>query len=194
AQHVVRHAAERIQVASPVRLPILCALFGTHVVRCAERDAGLGEPVAARGRDRPGDPEIRDDGVAVFQQNVLRLDVAVHHTQAVGVAERLRHVAHDADRFGDRDLWLTVEAGAEGLPGPRWPNQEEQAIRLAPVVPREEVRGLKPGGGPGLRRGGGGTPPARPPGSTSIERRGAGPAARSRARTAAIKSWVSAAG
>src|SRR5206468_3383936 len=81
-QHLVGHAAERVEIAPPIHLPVFRPLLRTHVGGCAERDARLGEPLAARDSDRAGDPEIRYEGVAVFEQNVLRLDVAVHYTQA----------------------------------------------------------------------------------------------------------------
>ena len=49
----------------------------------------------ARG-DRPRDPEVGDDRLAVLQQDVLRLDVAVDDALPVGVVERAGDLADDA--------------------------------------------------------------------------------------------------
>ncbi len=62
--------------------------------------------------DGPGNAEIRDDRMAVREQDVLGLDVAVEHAEAVRIRERV------SDRRGDleralRSHWLAV---AEQLP------------------------------------------------------------------------------
>ena len=46
---------------------------------------GLGELVAPGLAHRPGDAEVGHQGVAVLEQDVLRLDVAVDDAVLVGV-------------------------------------------------------------------------------------------------------------
>ena len=101
-EHLVDHAAQRVQVAPPVHRAALVRLLGTHVGRSAKRDARLGEPVATRTADRASDAEVGDQCAAVREQDVLGLDVPMYHAQAVGVAQRVGHVACDAERISDR--------------------------------------------------------------------------------------------
>jgi len=51
-------------------------------------------------------PKSVDDGRAVAQQHVLRLDVAVHDAEVVRARERLRDVAKDARRLAPRERAL----------------------------------------------------------------------------------------
>ena len=59
------------------------------------------------------DAEVRHHRVALGEQDVLRLDVAVHDAVAVRVVERVGHLARDAERLVDRQLPLAVEPVAE---------------------------------------------------------------------------------
>ena len=43
-----------------------------------------------------------------LEQNVLRLDVAVHDAMAVRVAQRLRYVPRDRERVFERELFLPL--------------------------------------------------------------------------------------
>ena len=52
----------------------------------------VGEPLAAGLVERPRDAEVGDPHAAVVQQDVLRLDVAVHHAGGVGMRQRRRHL------------------------------------------------------------------------------------------------------
>jgi len=52
-------------------------------------------------------------GVAALEQDVRRLDVAVHHAVAVRVAQRVGHLARDPQRVLERKLRLAVELRAE---------------------------------------------------------------------------------
>ena len=51
-----------------------------------------GERGAAGEADGPGDAEVGDDRVAVGEQDVLGLDVAVDHPAPVGVVQRVGHL------------------------------------------------------------------------------------------------------
>jgi hypothetical protein len=77
-EHLVRHHAERVDVGAVVGGWIGRRLLRRHVGRCAQRDAGAGQ-VRRRGgvAHRFGDTEVRNQGVAARQEDVLRLDVAM---------------------------------------------------------------------------------------------------------------------
>src|SRR2546422_6083772 len=51
---------------------------------------------------RSRDPEIAHHGMAGFEEDVLRLDVAMHDIMAVRVAQGVRNLARDLHRLGDR--------------------------------------------------------------------------------------------
>ena len=75
-------------------------LLGRHVRRRADRRAELRERRAGRrrrrGRDGLRDAEVGDDRRAPGEEDVVRLDVAVHDAALVRVGERARDVAQDA--------------------------------------------------------------------------------------------------
>ena len=64
-------------------------------------------PARRAGRER--DAEVGDHGLALVQQDVLRLDVAVDHALQVRVMERGGDLPDDADRLVDRELPLAGE-------------------------------------------------------------------------------------
>ena len=50
-----------------------------------------------------------------LEQDVLGLDVAMHHALAVGVGQGVGHLTGYADGVVDRELLLALEPGAEGF-------------------------------------------------------------------------------
>ena len=144
-QHLVHHAAERVEIAAPVdRSP--AALLGAHVRRRAGPERGLA-PGGRPGRvERAGDAEIGDDRLAVLEQDVLGLDVPVDDAAAVGVVERAGDLAR---RCG------APSRAAAGLGRQRLPQRlaldvrhdvVEQPIHGARVEQRQDVRMLQGGG------------------------------------------------
>ncbi len=79
----------------------------------AEGDPGLGQLVAAGRSDRAGDAEVRDHRMAVFEQDVFRLDVPVHEAEAVRIPKGAGHVDRDPYRIGYRELRLPCQAVTE---------------------------------------------------------------------------------
>jgi hypothetical protein len=67
-----------------------------HVGRGADHEPGLGQLLLAARAQRPRDPEVRHQRVAVVgEQQVFRLDVAMDYSVAVRVLQRLRCFARD---------------------------------------------------------------------------------------------------
>ena len=108
-EHLVQHARERVNVGAAGDLLLRRRLFGRHVVRRSEREAGLGHPAARRRGDGERDAEVHHHRAPVVQQNVLGLYVAMDHALPMRVVERVGHFARDADRFVDAELRLAVE-------------------------------------------------------------------------------------
>ena len=145
-QHLVEHHAQRVDVGAGGDLPLAHRLLGPHVVRRAERHAGLGHPVAAGLARGQGDAEVGHQRAAVVQQDVLGLDVAVDHPVPVGVVERRGHLGGDPHRVGHGELLLPVEPAPERLALDEGHDVEEEAVGLARVEQREDVRVLQVGG------------------------------------------------
>ena len=98
-QHLIHDAAETVDIRPPVDARLRSRLLGAHVDGCADGDARRGQPLAARLRDRPRDPKIHHDCALSHEQDVLGLDIAVHHVVRMGVAERFRHIGRDEQRI-----------------------------------------------------------------------------------------------
>ena len=64
-EHLVEHAAEAVDVAPGVQLAVGRRLLRAHVGRGADREAGLGQPLVRRPRQRPRDPEVGDQRLPV---------------------------------------------------------------------------------------------------------------------------------
>ncbi len=81
----VEDAAEAEEVAAAVHR-FAASLLGGHVLRRAGDDAAVGDGGVI---DRPGEAEVSDGDAldAIFQQNVGRLDVAMHQPLCVGRGE-----------------------------------------------------------------------------------------------------------
>ena len=150
-QHLVGHGPERVDVGPGIDRAFPHCLLGRHVLGGAEAQSRLGHPVAAGVLDREGDPEVGHRGVAVLEEDVLGLDVAMDHAEAVGVAEGVGHFARDLHGVLDRQLLLALQPGAEGLARHQRHHVVEEAVGLAAVEERENVGVLEPGGGPDFR-------------------------------------------
>jgi len=145
-EHLVEHAAERVDVGSRAGRPVRGRLLRAHVVRRAEAHAGLGQAPAPRVGYRQGDSEVRHDRLPVLQEDVLGLHVAVDHPLPMGVAERHGDRARDPDRLPHGQLALPVEALPQALPIDEGHHVEEEALRLPRVEQRQDVRVLEVGG------------------------------------------------
>ena len=87
-QHLVGDGTERVLVGARIESAIAGSLLGAHVVRRAERQAGLGDATAAGVGDGEGDAEVGNDRLAGLEQDVLGLEVAMDDVAGVGVVER----------------------------------------------------------------------------------------------------------
>jgi hypothetical protein len=101
AQQLVRHHAQRVQVAAAVERLAL-HLLGAHVVHRAEHVAVDGQRLGRRLLGVARHAEVGDHRPAggALDEHVLGLHVAVHHAARVRVGERPRHLAQPAHHVG----------------------------------------------------------------------------------------------
>jgi hypothetical protein len=126
-------------VRGPTDAGIAGRLLGAHVMRCAQRETGLGEAAAPTGAHGERDAEVGHDGLAGLKQNVRGLDVAMDHALGVSVVQGLRDVGRDADSLVDRKLSLSIEPLAEALAF-HVEYVEEHAVRGTRIELRQDVR------------------------------------------------------
>ena len=109
---------------------------------------------AALGRER--DAEVGDHRLALVQQDVLRLDVAVDHALGVGVMQRGGDLPDEAERLIDRELPLAGEPLAQRVARDEGHDVVEQVAiargrgHQPGIVERQDVRMVEPGGDPDL--------------------------------------------
>ncbi len=147
-EHFVYDDRQAVHVGALVQIGQTRGLLRTHVAGRPDGEARPSQVRAAGGADRLGDTEVRDDRMSLREQDVLRFDVAVQHTHAMRVRQRIRH------RLGDRQGLLLRERAAG------WPLELlaqraavdvrhdviEEAARLSRIVQRQDVRVLQPRG------------------------------------------------
>ena len=142
-QHLVKHRAERVHVGALVDVLLSHGLLGCHVLRSSEGEARLRHARLARVMHGERDAKVGDDGAAVLQEHVLRLDVAMYDAVAVRVVERAGHLGRDSERLGNCELLFRVEPVAKSVALDERHHVEEQAIRGAAVEQRQDVRMLQ---------------------------------------------------
>ena len=143
-QHLVGDGAEGVHVGAGGDGALAHGLLGRHVVRRAERHAGLGHPAAAaRAGDGQRDAEVGHQRAAVVQQDVLGLDVAVDHPVPVGVVEGGGHLGGQAHRVAHRQLFLPAQPVAQRLAVDERHDVVRGAVHLAAVDQAEDVRVLQ---------------------------------------------------
>ncbi len=105
-----------------------------------------GSALFRRLPDRARDPEVGDDRVVVLEQDVGRLDVAVHDPLPMRVVERIRHFLGQVDHFGDGERSVAHESLLQRLAVDERHRVVQDPRRLACAEERDHVRMPKRGG------------------------------------------------
>ena len=91
-------------------------LLGRHVARRAEAEPRAGEALGGRATrrllHRPRNAEVRENRVPVLEENVVRLQVAMHHCSRVRECQRLGDLAQEANHLIDRKRALLSRCDA----------------------------------------------------------------------------------
>jgi len=114
SEHLVTDDRQRVDVGSGVEPLLTRQLFRRHVAERADANARRGKPLGgrleARFLDRARDAEVSQHRVPFLQQDVRRLDVAVHDAAAVGQRERIGDLAQHTQRLVNREAVAALEA------------------------------------------------------------------------------------
>jgi hypothetical protein len=167
-EHLVEHHAERPHVGAAVLRALAARLLGAHVHRRADgvararvalaAEAVLSRAVARRpavAAQQPGDAEVAEERVPAArapsrrwrvarEEDVLGLDVAVHHAARVRIGERVGQLDGDAQRVGRGERALAREALPQRLALDERHDVVQRPGCLARVVQRQDVRVLQP--------------------------------------------------
>jgi len=139
-QQFVGEHADSVDVGTVIEMGIAGRLLRSHVRRradCHARSRTLGG--AAGFAHGLGHPEVGDQRMAATQQDVVRLDVAMHDPMAVGAGQRIHHLPDDPHRLVDRQFPFAGEPMAERLPLDVGHDIVDESIGLARVVQGEDV-------------------------------------------------------
>ena len=112
-------------------------------MRCPNCKARIGQSISPSIRHGLGNAKTRQHGVARFEKNVLWLDVSVHNVASVSKAQCIRDLTSDVERVRKRKLLLAVEPVSQRLALDIWHHVEEEAVRLARIEQRKNVRMCK---------------------------------------------------
>jgi hypothetical protein len=122
-QHLIENSRQGILVGSGIDGLVGGCLLRAHVQRGSHGEPGPGQPACfssgtgcpSAALDRPGNTKIRDHRVAATQEDVLRLDVPMHHAVLVRVSQRIRHFGGHRGGRTNRQPALALEPLPERL-------------------------------------------------------------------------------
>src|SRR5207253_1505501 len=114
-QHLVQHTAQGVGIRPPVDVRFGRRLLRAHIAGRAHGESGVRQLLRACRHDRARNAEIRDDRLPAGEQDVLWLDVPVHHIVAVGVAQGARHLPGNPHGFLDGQLRFAVQPVEEAV-------------------------------------------------------------------------------
>ena len=124
-------------------------LLGRHVARCAHRQSDLRDRACgvttSRLLDHARDAEVRQDRVAVLQEDVLGLEVSMHDAEGVRERERVDDFTQDANHFVDGQCAVQHESLAQRFARDERCDVEQQPVARACGEHGKDVRVLELG-------------------------------------------------
>jgi hypothetical protein len=155
-QHLVQHATQTVLIAAGVDLLLGGGLFGTHVVRRSDGNAGPGQPRGIEGSpgsrsalERLGDTKVRHHRMATGQQNVLGLYIAMHHAVVMSIGQCVGHLGGNRAGIFDREAAFPLQPLSKGLALDVGHDEVRngsaaRALHHPGIEHREDVRMLQP--------------------------------------------------
>ena len=138
-QHLIQHRAQGVDVRPAIQIPTPHRLLGAHVPHGPHRETRERQSVPARCAERLGDPEVGHHRTPRREEDVLGLDIAVHHAPLVRVDKGRRHVAGDLQGLGEGERALPIHAVTQRLPFHARHDVVEDVVGTARVVQRDDA-------------------------------------------------------
>ncbi len=145
-QHLIQNTGQAVEITGGGKLTLPGGLLGTHVLRGTERNPHPGHHARSDGAAGACNTEVGEHRVAVGEEDVLGLHVAVQEAFAVGVVERGANLAGDPDRVGERKAPRGGQPLAQRAVGYVRRHVVEEAGALTGVDQRQNVRMDQAGG------------------------------------------------
>ena len=144
-KHFVRHCAQREDVGTPVDYAVARGLLRTHIARRPDHHPGRGQSLQTRRirRQRTRDAEIRDQGVSVYQQDILRRDVAMHDATTMREIEGTCDFACDSQRVVDLESSFAGQTTTQRFPVHVRHDVVQPSVGGARIEERQNVRVLQ---------------------------------------------------
>ena len=106
---------------------------------CAERQASLRNTLSAGIGNRQCDAEVRNERLAIVQQDVLGFEIAMDHAVAVCVIEGAGNRHGDAHRLVHRKLFFAIDAMPQRFALDERHDVEQQPIGFARIEQRKQI-------------------------------------------------------
>ena len=139
-QHLVDHARQAVDVTRNSYALLAGRLLGAHVLGRSQRQTVEGQRLSFLGGLDVRDAEVRQQGMVVGEENILRLDVAVHETIAVRIVEPGTNLMRDAKRVVDGEPLLAIQSVSQRAAGNERRHIVQRAAGFAGVDERNDVR------------------------------------------------------
>ncbi len=146
-EHLVAQHAKGVDVGPMVHIGIGGGLLRRHVGRRADGDPRGRQCryCSSRLAQRLGHPEVCHQHVAAREQHVVGLHVPVHHAVGMRVGQRVGGLPQQASHFGHGKPALALELLPQGLALDVRHHIEQEAVGLARVEHRQDMRMLQLG-------------------------------------------------
>src|SRR5262249_31332161 len=149
--HVVKGAAERVDIAADINLARLEGLLGRDVIERSQGDAGLGQPIVGVWSQAAGQAHVHELSTSRSgDDNVGRLDVAVDDTALRRVGQSCCNLEEKMDSFGNRQLTTAIEDGTQVLAFNELEGDEVQPLVLTAEEDAGDVLVVELGGRTGF--------------------------------------------
>ena len=140
SEELVRDDAKGVDVGPVIEMTVAGGLLGAHVVGSPHDHAGSRELRLFR-IDGLGNPEIHQERstLRAFEEDVLRLEIAVHDAGSMRRHQRARQLTEDAMRFAKRHRWPILQSGRERFTFDLGHDEVGEIFRVTDRVDRHDV-------------------------------------------------------
>ena len=139
-----QRAAQAVDVAACVRVLGVHRLFGRHVIHGPHHGSGVGQVrlgrTPANGPLQPSQTHVENlDDPFRIEQQVVRLDIAMHHTLLVSECQPSRGLHDATDRQFRRQRAMLFDVLSQVRPFDIFHHQKVRPIGLIGIISRDDI-------------------------------------------------------